>query len=624
MDYTGVSLHAIDWAIIGCYIIFALGVGIYFSRRAGKNIEEYFLSGRSLPWWVVGTSMVATTFAADTPLAITEFVRTGGIWQNWFWWNQLLAGLLAVFLFSRLWQRARVMTDNELIELRYSGKPAAFLRIFKAGYFALLFNFIVMGWVINAMAAVMTILLNVNHWTAVWICVSIALIYALLSGFWGVVVTDLVQFCIAMIGSVILAIVASNALGGMDNIIAEINSMSGIAGSSVHENTLKFIPPLPAAGFFTIEFWTSPFSKFLVFMTILWWSNHNADGGGYIIQRMASAKDERHALLATLWFNLAHYAFRVWPWIVVAMVSLVVFPDVSAWELGEKAGYPLVLQKFLGPGVKGLLIVSFLAAFMSTIDTHLNWGASYLINDIYKRFIKPEKAFKDNVTAQKHYVKVGRILTVVLMISAAVVATQMQSISRAWEFIFAMSAGIGLVLILRWFWWRINAWTEISALITSVAITIGLELVAAMQTIKAGLPYALFDKAPVLFGIEIQIHHKLLIIVPISITVWLIVTFLTKPEQESTLKEFYQRVQPGGKWSHISKDIKVTMPLVTKGLIINWIGGVMCIWGTTFAIGNFLFHQWLNAGSLTVIAILGGILIWKNNKHLVTPIPEQQ
>jgi len=624
MDYTGVSLHAIDWAIIGCYIIFALGVGIYFSRRAGKNIEEYFLSGRSLPWWVVGTSMVATTFAADTPLAITEFVRTGGIWQNWFWWNQLLAGLLAVFLFSRLWQRARVMTDNELIELRYSGKPAAFLRIFKAGYFALLFNFIVMCWVINAMAAVMTILLNVNHWTAVWICVSIALIYALLSGFWGVVVTDLVQFCIAMIGSVILAIVASNALGGMDNIIAEINSMSGIAGSSVHENTLKFIPPLPAAGFFTIEFWTSPFSKFLVFMTILWWSNHNADGGGYIIQRMASAKDERHALLATLWFNLAHYAFRVWPWIVVAMVSLVVFPDVSAWELGEKAGYPLVLQKFLGPGVKGLLIVSFLAAFMSTIDTHLNWGASYLINDIYKRFIKPEKAFKDNVTAQKHYVKVGRILTVVLMISAAVVATQMQSISRAWEFIFAMSAGIGLVLILRWFWWRINAWTEISALITSVAITIGLELVAAMQTIKAGLPYALFDNAPVLFGIEIQIHHKLLIIVPISITVWLIVTFLTKPEQESTLKEFYQRVQPGGKWSHISKDIKVTMPLVTKGLIINWIGGVMCIWGTTFAIGNFLFHQWLNAGSLTVIAILGGILIWKNNKHLVTPIPEQQ
>ncbi|MFC1581688.1 sodium:solute symporter family protein [Candidatus Neomarinimicrobiota bacterium] len=623
MDYMDVSLHAIDWAIIGCYIIFALGVGVYFSRRAGKNIEEYFLSGRSLPWWVVGTSMVATTFAADTPLAITEFVRTGGIWQNWFWWNQLLAGLLAVFLFSRLWQRARVMTDNELIELRYGGKPAAFLRVFKAGYFALLFNFIVMGWVINAMAAVMTILLNINHWTAVWICVSIALIYALLSGYWGVVVTDLVQFCIAMIGSIILAIVASNALGGMDNIISEISSMVGSAGSNVHENTLKFIPPIPEASFFTIEFWNSPFSKFIVFMSILWWSNHNADGGGYIIQRMASAKDERHALLATLWFNLAHYAFRVWPWIVVAMVSLVIFPDVSGWELGEKVGYPLVLQKVLGPGFKGLLIVSFLAAFMSTIDTHLNWGASYLINDVYKRFIKPEKAFANNVIAQKHYVKIGRIVTIALMVMAAIVATQMQSISRAWEFIFAMSAGIGLVLILRWFWWRINAWTEISALITSVCITIGLEVVAAIQTIRAGLPYVLFDNAPVIFGMEIQIHHKLLIIVLISITVWLIVTFLTKPEQQSTLKEFYQRVQPGGKWNTVSKDIKITLPAVTKGLFKNWIGGVMCIWGTTFAIGNLLFHQWLAASGLICIATLGGILIWVNNKHLVKPIMEK-
>jgi len=291
--------------------------------------------------------------------------------------------------------------------------------------------------------------------------------------------------------------------------------------------------------------------------------------------------------------------------------------------LGEKVGYPLVLQKVLGPGFKGLLIVSFLAAFMSTIDTHLNWGASYLINDVYKRFIKPEKAFANNVIAQKHYVKIGRIVTIALMVMAAIVATQMQSISRAWEFIFAMSAGIGLVLILRWFWWRINAWTEISALITSVCITIGLEVVAAIQTIRTGLPYALFDNAPVIFGMEIQIHHKLLIIVPISITVWLIVTFLTKPEQQSTLKEFYQRVQPGGKWNTVSKDIKITLPAVTKGLFKNWIGGVMCIWGTTFAIGNLLFHQWLAASGLICIATLGGILIWVNNKHLVKPIMEK-
>jgi Na+/proline symporter len=273
------SLHIVDWIIIAAYILFSIGVGIYFTKRASKNTEEYFLSGRTLPWWIVGTSMVATTFAADTPLAITEFIRGAGIWQNWFWWNQLLAGLLAVFLFSRLWRRARVLTDNELLEIRYSGKPAAFLRGFKAAYFGILYNFIVMGWVINAMASVAAVMLNIDRWTAVWICVAIALLYALLAGFWGVVVTDFVQFGIAMFGSIALA----------------------------------FIPPIPDASFFTMDFWESPFSKFLVFLTILWWSRDNSDGGGYIIQRMSSAKNEKHALLATLWFNLTHYAFRVWP-----------------------------------------------------------------------------------------------------------------------------------------------------------------------------------------------------------------------------------------------------------------------------------------------------------------------
>jgi len=601
-----VSLHWIDWAIIVAYIGFSLSVGIYFSKRAASNTEEYFLSGRSLPWWVVGTSMVATTFAADTPLAITEFVRGPGIWQNWFWWNLLMGSLLGVFLFSRLWRRAEVLTDNELLEIRYSGKPAAFLRAFKAGYFSILYNFIVMGWVINAMASVVSVMLNMDKWTAVWLCVFIALVYAILSGFWGVVVTDLVQFCIAIFGSIALAIIALDHVGGMDDLLLKLSQLMG--SDAVNENTLKFIPPVPDAAYNTTTFWESPFSKFLIFITVMWWSHHGTDGGGYIIQRMSSAKNERHALLATLWFNLAHYALRVWPWIIVAIVSIVMFPMIPASysELGVKAGYPLVMNTLLGPGLKGILIVSFLAAFMSTIDTHLNWGASYLINDIYKRFFKPNES-------EKHYVFIGKIITVVLMILAAFTALKMQSISKAWEFIFSMGAGIGLVLILRWFWWRINAWSEITALATSIIITITLELIAWSQTISAGETYSLFGAAPVLFGITLQVHHKLIIIVPCAIIAWVSVTFMTRPEPTDQLKIFYERVQPGGWWAPITKDFEHTIQPVSKGIIVQWIAGIMMIYGFTFGIGNLIFNNFSNAVLLIGCAFIGSYLIWNRS-----------
>ena len=601
-----VSLHWIDWSIIVAYIGFSLSVGIYFSKRAASNTEEYFLSGRSLPWWVVGTSMVATTFAADTPLAITEFVRGPGIWQNWFWWNLLMGSLLSVFLFSRLWSRAKVLTDNELLEIRYSGKPAAFLRAFKAGYFSILYNFIVMGWVINAMASVVSVMLNMDKWTAVWLCVFIALVYAILSGFWGVVVTDLVQFCIAMFGSIALAIIALDHVGGMDNLLLKLSQLMG--SDAVNENTLKFIPPVPDAAYNTSTFWESPFSKFLIFITVMWWSHHGTDGGGYIIQRMSSAKNERHALLATLWFNLAHYALRVWPWIIVAVVSIVMFPMIPASysELGVKAGYPLVMNSLLGPGLKGILIVSFLAAFMSTIDTHLNWGASYLINDVYKRFFKPNES-------EKHYVFIGKIITVVLMILAAFTALKMQSISKAWEFIFSMGAGIGLVLILRWFWWRINAWSEITALATSIIITITLELIAWSQTISAGETYSLFGAAPILFGITLQVHHKLMIIVPCAIIAWVSVTFMTRPEPSDQLKIFYERVQPGGWWAPITKDFEHTVQPVSKGIIVQWIAGIMMIYGFTFGIGNLIFNNFSNAVLLIGCAFIGSYLIWNRS-----------
>ena len=606
-----ITLHWIDWSIIISYILFSLGVGIYFSKRAASSTEEYFLSGRSLPWWIVGTSMVATTFAADTPLAITEFVRGPGIWQNWFWWNLLMGSLLSVFLFSRLWRRAEILTDNELLELRYSGKPAAFLRAFKAGYFAILYNFIVMGWVINAMASVVSVMLNMDKWTAVWLCVIIALVYAILSGFWGVVVTDLVQFVIAMFGSIALAIIALNYVGGMEVLLSKLNELLG--SDVVTDNTLKFIPPIPDTGVATQTFWESPFSKFLIFISVMWWSHHGTDGGGYIIQRMSSAKNERHALLATLWFNIAHYALRVWPWIIVAVVSIVMFPIIPLEysELGVKAGYPLVMNTLLGPGLKGILIVSFLAAFMSTIDTHLNWGVSYLINDIYKRFFKPNET-------ERHYVLVGKIMTVVLMILAAFTALKMQSISKAWEFIFAMGAGIGLVLILRWFWWRVNAWSEITALATSIVITISFEIIAYFQTINNDLEYSLFGSAPAIFGMSLQVHHKLMIIVPIAIIAWVTVTFFTEPEPMTKLESFYKRVQPGGWWGPVNSSFDHTLQPVTKGIFILWLAGVMMIYGFTFGIGNLIFQNYSASVILFGFAGIGSYLIWNRNISKLT------
>ncbi len=608
-----ISLHWLDWAIIFSYIIFSLCVGIFFSKRASKSTEEYFLSGRTLPWWIVGTSMVATTFAADTPLAITEFVRGPGIWQNWFWWNLLMGSLLGVFLFSRLWRRAEVLTDNELLEIRYSGKPAAFLRAFKAGYFSILYNFIVMGWVINAMASIVSVMLNMDKWTAVWICVVIALVYAILSGFWGVVITDMVQFCIAMFGSITLAIIALNHVGGMEALLIKLSMFedSGV----VNKNTLKFIPPIPEADITSSTFWESPFSKFLIFISVMWWSSHNTDGGGYIIQRMSSAKNEKHALLATLWYNLAHYALRVWPWIIVAVVSIIMFPLIpdTYSELGVKAGYPLVMNSLLGPGLKGILIVSFLAAFMSTIDTHLNWGTSYIINDIYKRFFMPEDNFPSQEVAQSHYVKIGKIITVILMIFSAFFAVKMQSVSKAWEFIFSMGAGIGLVLILRWFWWRINAWTEITALATSMAITIILELIAWNQTISEGKEYSLFGSDPVLYGISLQVHHKLMIIVPVSILAWISVTYLTKPEPHQTLRKFYEKIQPGGWWSPVRDNFKHTLEPVSNGIFVHWISGIMMIYGFTFGIGNLVFINYGNALILFGIAGVGLYLVWNKS-----------
>jgi SSS family solute:Na+ symporter len=382
------NLHPFDWLVVAAYAVLSLALGLALRRRASTSAEQYFLSGRSLPWWVLGTSMVATTFAADTPLAVTGFIRHDGIWFNWFGWHYVMSQMLAVFLFSRFWRRARVLTDNELIELRYSGKPAAVLRAFKAGYFALLYNFIVMGWVLRGMATVAEIVLGVDPEKAVLVGAGLALSYALLAGFWGVVITDVIQFALAMAGSIAVAAAAVHRLGGM-SVLRERLTASPLFTSE----TLAFIP----GGGLNLD---SDFFKFLVFVGLMWWASHNADGGGYLIQRMAAARDERHARGATLWFVVANNALRYWPWIVTALASLVLFPTMPAGKT-EEAAYPLVMVTVLGPGLLGLLLVSFFAAFMSTIDTHLNWGASYLVHDIYRRFLRRRAVEKEAVLAAK-------------------------------------------------------------------------------------------------------------------------------------------------------------------------------------------------------------------------------
>jgi solute:Na+ symporter, SSS family len=581
-------MSVLDWSIVVGYLVFALGAGLLLARRSSRSTNDFFLAGRSLPWWVVGTSMVATTFAADTPLAITEMVRGHGIWRNWWWWNIALGGLLGVFFFSRLWRRAEVLTDNELIELRYSGRPAAVLRAFKAGWFATVYNFIVMGWVINGMSTVITTLTPLEPATATWTLVAIAVVYTLLSGFWGVVVTDLLQFVVAMAGSLLLAWAALREVGGLKALNERLADLPQAPGQ------LTALVP-PAMSPMDPAFFGGSFFTFLVFITVMWWSSHNADGGGYIIQRMNACRTERDALKATLWFNIANYALRTWPWVIVALVSLVLFPVI---EGGDKLGYPLVLDAVLGSGLKGLLVTSFLAAFMSTIDTHLNWGASYLVNDLYRRFMV-------RGASERHYVLASRLAILGLIACAAWLSGHLTQIEKAWVFVWALGAGIGAVLILRWFWWRINAWSEISALAASIIVTVGLEILAFVQAAPGA--YRLFATAPELFGQPLGAAHKALIVVPAALICWLSVTLLTPPEPRATLEAFHRKVRPGGWWGPVARTTGPGRPL--RGAIAAWLGGAALLYGLTFAIGAALLLRPGRAAGLALLALAGAWLV---------------
>ncbi|MCX7765526.1 MAG: Na+:solute symporter, partial [Candidatus Sumerlaeia bacterium] len=506
------QLTPLDYFIIALYMVFSLGIGVIFTRRAGKSVEEFFISGRALPWWLAGTSMVATTFAADTPLAVTGIVITNGIAGNWLWWSYALGGALTVFFYARLWRRARVITDVELIELRYGGKPASILRGFRALYLALPINCIIMGWVISAMVTVLHVSLGIGTTQILIASIVITGIYCILAGLWGVAITDFVQFIIAMGGCIILAILAIGDVGGMSALKAKLIAQFG--GS--HE-ALNFIPSFKATGSIIYM----PALAFITYLCVTWWASWypgaEPGGGGYVVQRMASCKDEKHSLLATLWFQIAHYALRPWPWIVVALVALVSFPELRQPGANPNEGFPMVMAKVLPPGLRGLLIVAFFAAFMSTLATQINWGASYIVNDFYKRFIHPD-------AEPKHYTRVSRIATVILLILGSLVSLRVKAVEDAWKLMLALGAGTGMVFILRWYWWRINAWSEISSMLASFII------------------------ATVLYITKIPLkdYEIILIAAFASLAVWLFVTFVTAPERPEVLERFYRLARPGG------------------------------------------------------------------------------
>jgi Na+/proline symporter len=580
------NLSILDWTVIGAYFLFNLGIGLYYARRASGSTSEFFLSGRNVPWWLAGTSMVATTFAADTPLAVTGFVARNGIAGNWLWWNFVMSGMLTVFLYARLWRRAGVMTDIEFAELRYSGKPAAFLRGFRALYLGLPINCIILGWVNLAMVKILEITLGVNKRGAIMIVIGMLIFtsfYTAISGLWGVLVTDLFQFALKMGMVIVLAILAVNAVGGIDGMKTKIGAMDAAAGAG---SRLAFFPEYNSA-------WMPAITLF-VYLGVIWWSTWypgaEPGGGGYIAQRIFSAKNEKHGLLATLWFNIAHYALRPWPWILTALASLILYPTL----VDKESGYiktlldPNVFPKYL----RGFMLAAFAAAYMSTIGTQLNWGASYVINDFYRRFI-------ERSASEKHYVIASQLVTVLLMIASLIVTFYMESIGGAWKLLLVTGAGTGTVLLLRWFWWRINAWSEVSAMISAAIVSIFLQM---------GLKWD--SDRPVDFA------YLMIVTVGITTVVWVAITMLTQPEPMDKLVAFYRRVRPEGPgWNNIAAQAELSEEHAKGRLslqIFNWILGCVLIYDSLFGIGKLIFKEWGTGLLFLLIAITAGVLISRN------------
>jgi len=621
-------LNFYDFAIIIFYFIVVFLIAFYYSKKAGQSTSNFFLSGRNLPWYIAGTAMVATTFAADTPLAVTELVAKNGISGNWLWWNMAIGSMLTVFFFARLWRRAGIMTDLEFIELRYSGKAASFLRGFRAIYLGLFMNAIVLGWVNKAMEKIFSVVFpDYNAFTLVIICAFIIAVYTSASGLLGTSRTDSFQFVFAMTGCIILAVIVIN--------LPEVNGLKGLI-KNLSPQTLSFLPRIEnlnisqmQTNVLSISLWS-----FLAYVGLQWWSSWypGADpgGGGYIAQRMMSAKNEKHSLLATLWFTIAHYAIRPWPWILVALAALIILPHSQSLDSLKKENpalfykceevfnnkqllnsddviirsnefkefydkyentidpgimYPKLMVRYLPNGLLGLLIAVFLAAYMSTVASQLNWGTSYIINDFYRRFINKN-------ADEKHYVIVSRI-GIILMTIFSLILTKyfLTTISGAWIFILNTSAGLGGVLILRWYWWRINAWSEISAMIAPVII-----YPFAVYVLHLESPLTLY---PIVLGTTL---------------VWIIVTYLTKPVDENKLIEFNNKIQSGGiGWKKFSKN---NFTKIFVYLFMNWFLGIILVYSFLFGIGELIFTEYVKGIALLILSIVSLYVILINLKKI--------
>jgi SSS family solute:Na+ symporter len=584
------NLTNLDLTIIIAFFAVSLAIGLAASRKAGKGFKEFFLSGRNMPWWLLGVSMVATTFSADTPNLVADIVRTNGVAGNWVWWAFLLTGMLTVFVYAKLWRRSGILTDIEFYEIRYSGKAAAFLRGFRALYLGIFFNVMIMATVTLAAIKIGGVMLGLNPFQTVLIASVVTVIYTSLGGLRGVILTDFVQFIMAMVGLVWAAVIIVNLpeVGGLSNMLAHEN-VSGKLNFIPDFNDPKQLIPL-----------------FIIPLAVQWWSvwypGAEPGGGGYIVQRVLSAKDEDHAVGATLLFNLAHYALRPWPWILIALASLIVFPElddiaqafpnVSENFIRHDLAFPAMLT-YLPSGLIGLVIASLIAAYMSTISTQLNWGSSYVVNDFYVRFIKPE-------ASEKRQVLVGRISTVVLMILSALIALALSNALQAFNILLQIGAGTGLLFILRWFWWRINAFSELAAMIISFMVAVYFEF----------------------FGPEdLDDYMKLLIGVGITTVGWLVVTFLTPPTDHKTLVDFYNLIRPhNAGWQAVinnSKKSEIEAKNTSSSLgleIACMIAGCFAVYGLLFATGFWIYGNTLGgvvATGLTILAMMFLRSSWK-------------
>lgn len=598
--------HWLDWVAIGTYVAFALGVGTYMARRASRSTNDFYLAGRSLPWYVAGTSIVATSFAADTPLVVTGWVRSAGISQNWLWWGMAGGGALSIIVLAAWWRRLAVTTDAEIIEHRYGGRQAKALRGFLGAYHALVTNTIVLTWVLVAMKKVVRVVLELPDDSYDHLIVSgglvLALSYSFLSGFWGVVITDFFQFFLALFGALLLAWNAADALGGMEG------AREAFAGLDEQLTTLIPAGKTAADGspvpWWDALYWTgSGFGAFLIFIGVQGWLNKNADGGGPAVQRYSACKDEHHARGAALWYHIAHYALRPWPWIFVALASLALvdlnlLPTLADGSVDHEAAYPYMMKEFLGPGVFGLMCASFLAAFMSTLDTHFNLASAYLVNDCYRRFLAPDKN-------PRHYVWVGRYLELLIGAIAASLAIVADSISDLFTFSLSLVGGLGPAMLLRWFWWRANAWTEISAMATSTTVTIGMTLYR--NSFENGADAPGWTSYPLSYAITIGA----------AVFVMVSVTLLTRPVREERLTEFYAKVRPVGAWRRYRDQHRAAITAAGGSyatgqgvaVLVGWVGGAALIYGLMFLPGRWMLGDpWLP--SLVTAAVGGAALRW--------------